>query len=182
MITLILIQYHRVYSSFLSLLYIYLSTLLDLCCCMSFSPVVVSWGYSSVPVASLVAEHGLQSTGSIVVVHRLCGTWDPPGSGIEPVSPALAGRLLTTEPQGSLLYLFVCAGSQLQHSESLIFVAACRHLFFFFFAAYGIQFPDQGLNSGPLHWECRVLVTGLPGKSFLVKFDERNWTGKSIFP
>ena len=27
-------------------------------------------------------------------------------------------------------------------------------------AAYGIWFPDQGLNLGPLHWKCRVLATG----------------------
>ena len=26
--------------------------------------------------------------------------WDLPGSGIEPVSPALAGRFFTTEPPG----------------------------------------------------------------------------------
>ena len=32
-------------------------------------------------------------------------------------------------------------------------------------AAYGISFPDQGLNPAPLHWELRVLATGLPGKS-----------------
>ena len=24
----------------------------------------------------------------------------------------------------------------------------------------GSQFPDQGSNPGPLHWECRVLTTG----------------------
>ena len=39
--------------------------------------------------------------------------WDLPGSGIEPVSPALAGRLFTTEPpeepsDTSLLDLFKC--------------------------------------------------------------------------
>ena len=28
--------------------------------------------------------------------------------------------------------------------------------------ACDIQFPDQGLNLGPLHWELRVLVTGPP--------------------
>ena len=28
----------------------------------------------------------------------------------------------------------------------------------------GIQFPDQASNPGPLHWECRVLTTGPPGK------------------
>ena len=31
--------------------------------------------------------------------------------------------------------------------------------------ACGIEFPDQGLNLGPLHWELRVLTTGPPGKS-----------------
>ena len=34
--------------------------------------------------------------------------------------------------------------------------------------ACGIQFPDQGSNPGPLHWEHRVLITGSPGKSPLV--------------
>ena len=28
--------------------------------------------------------------------------WDPPGSGTEPVSPALADRFFTTEPPGKL--------------------------------------------------------------------------------
>ena len=28
----------------------------------------------------------------------------------------------------------------------------------------GIQFPDQGSNLGPLHWECGVLAAGPPGK------------------
>ena len=32
-------------------------------------------------------------------------------------------------------------------------------------AAYGIQFPDQGWNPGPLPWEYRILATGPPGKS-----------------
>ena len=32
-------------------------------------------------------------------------------------------------------------------------------------AACGIEFPDQGSNLGPLHWECGVLATGPPGKS-----------------
>ena len=53
--------------------------------------------------ASLVVEHRLQT-------HRLsnCGSraqllrsmWDPPRPGLEPVSPALAGRLSTTAPPG----------------------------------------------------------------------------------
>ena len=53
--------------------------------------------------ASLVAEHRLQT-------HRLsnCGSraqllrgmWDLPRPGVEPVSPALAGRFSTTAPPG----------------------------------------------------------------------------------
>ena len=31
--------------------------------------------------------------------------------------------------------------------------------------ACGIQFPDQGSNLGPMHWELRVLATRSPGKS-----------------
>ena len=32
--------------------------------------------------------------------------WDLPGLGVEPVSPALAGGFLTTEPLGKSLFLF----------------------------------------------------------------------------
>ena len=50
---------------------------------------------------SLVAEHRLQtrrlsSCGSRAQLLR--GMWDPPRPGLEPVSPALAGRLPTTAP------------------------------------------------------------------------------------
>ena len=56
-----------------------------------------------IAVASLVAVHGLQRAGSVVVAFRLrcpvtCGIF--PDSGIEPVFPALQGRFLTTEPPG----------------------------------------------------------------------------------
>ena len=52
---------------------------------------------------SLVAEHRLQtrrlsSCGSRAQL--LCGMWDLPRPGLEPVSPALAGRLSTTAPPG----------------------------------------------------------------------------------
>ena len=54
-------------------------------------------------MASLVVEHRLQtlrlsnrgSRGQL-----LCGTWDLPSPGLEPVSPALAGRFSTTVPPG----------------------------------------------------------------------------------
>ena len=45
----------------------------------------------------------------------------------------------------------------LQHTGHL--VAMCELLV----VACGIQFPDQGSNPGPLHWEHGVLATGPPG-------------------
>ena len=65
--------------------------------------------YSLGVVASLVAEHGLWGIrASVVAVHGLTvvahglscpyGMWNLPGLGIEPMSPALAGRFLTTGP------------------------------------------------------------------------------------
>ena len=53
--------------------------------------------------ASLVAEHRLQTRrlsncGS--QAQLLCGMWDPPRPGLEPASPASAGRLSTTAPPG----------------------------------------------------------------------------------
>ena len=53
--------------------------------------------------ASLVAEHRLQtrrlsSCGSRAQL--LCSMWDLSRPGLEPVSPALAGRLPTTAPPG----------------------------------------------------------------------------------
>ena len=62
--------------------------------------------------ASLAAEHRLQthrlsSCGSRAQLLR--GMWDLPGPGLEPMSPALAGRFSTTAPPGkplpSLLYV-----------------------------------------------------------------------------
>ena len=54
--------------------------------------------------ASLVAEHRLQTTcrlsncGSQAQLLR--GMWDLPRPGLEPMSPALAGRFSTTVPPG----------------------------------------------------------------------------------
>ena len=53
--------------------------------------------------ASLVAEHRLQTCRLSNYGSRaqlLCGMWDLPRPGLKPVSPALAGRLLTTAPPG----------------------------------------------------------------------------------
>ena len=73
------------------------------------SLVAVSGGHSSSRCTGLsvsrplVAEHKLQtrrlsSCGSWAQLLR--GMWDPPRPGLEPVSPALAGRFSTTAPPG----------------------------------------------------------------------------------
>ena len=86
------------------------------------------WGPLFIPVrrpliiaASLFAEHRLQTRrlsncGSWAQL--LPGMWDLPRPGLEPVSPALAGRLSTTAPTGKplfifYLFIFVCVGSSL---------------------------------------------------------------------
>ena len=63
---------------------------------------------------SVVVSCRLSSCGSRALEGRLssCGTWaqllrgmwDLPGPGLEPMSPALAGRFLTTAPPGKPLY------------------------------------------------------------------------------
>ena len=60
--------------------------------------------------ASLVVEHRLQtrklsSCGSRAQLLR--GMWDPPRPGLEPVSPALAGRFSTTAPPGKPLSFLI---------------------------------------------------------------------------
>ena len=60
--------------------------------------------------ASLVAEHRLQtrrlsSCGS--QAQLLCSLWDLPRPGLEPVSPALAGRFSTTAPRGKPMFHFL---------------------------------------------------------------------------
>ena len=54
-------------------------------------------------IAASLVEHRLQmlrlsNCGSRAQLLR--GTWDLPGPGLEPVSPALAGRFSTTAPPG----------------------------------------------------------------------------------
>ena len=87
------------------------------------SLVVVSGGYSSLRCAgfslrwllccgawalgawaSAVVACGLSSCGKRAWLLR--GMWDLPGPGLEPVSPALAGRFLTTAPPGKSLLFF----------------------------------------------------------------------------
>ena len=61
-------------------------------------------------VASLVAEHRLQTRRLSNCGSRaqpLRGMWDPPRPGLEPVSPALAGRFSTTAPPGKSCHIIL---------------------------------------------------------------------------
>ena len=72
-----------------------------------------AWALGTWP--SVVVAHGLTSCGLRALECRLsscgaqawllCGMWDLPGPGLEPVSPALAGGFLTTAPPGKSPYL-----------------------------------------------------------------------------
>ena len=60
------------------------------------------------------------------------------------------------------IYFYLCIWLHLVFVVACgVFVVACRLLA----VACGIQFPNQGLNLGPLHWERRALATRPPGKS-----------------
>ena len=57
-----------------------------------------SWAQGLSGSSSQTPEHSLSSCGSRTLLP--CGMWDPPRAGIEPLSPALAGGVSTTEPPG----------------------------------------------------------------------------------
>ena len=90
-------------------LYLFLAVLGLRFCARAFSscnergPLFIAVGGPLTVAASPVAEHRLQmrrlsSCGSRPQLLR--GMWDPPRPGLEPVSPALAGRFSTTAPPG----------------------------------------------------------------------------------
>ena len=95
-------------------------------------------------VASLIAEHRLQthrlsSCGSRAQLLR--GMWDLPRPGLEPVSPALAGRLSTTAPPGKPDLLF------LQRRDLLFFVFFVFLFFLFIFGCVGLRCCTRVLSS-----------------------------------
>ena len=98
------------YIGMYNFIYLFLG-LLGLPCCLGFFLVGVGGGYSLVmvlqllmTVASLIVEHRLSNHGTGSLLLR--AMWDLPRSGMKPISPALAGRLFTTEPPGKCLPCF----------------------------------------------------------------------------
>ena len=95
--------------------------------------------------ASLVVEHRLQmrrlsSCGSRAQLLR--GMWDPPRPGLKPVSPALAGRFLTTVPPGKPLMLLLMLNYAAVFLRTLWVRYCCPHFcrFFFFFNKVSLIF------------------------------------------
>ena len=75
------------------------------CSCGKWGPLFIVVRGPLTIAASLVAERRLSSCGSRAQL--LHGMWDPPRPGLEPVSPALAGRFSTTAPPGKPLAIFL---------------------------------------------------------------------------
>ena len=76
--------------------------------CGKWGPLFIAVRGPLTVAASLVAEHRLQTRrlsncGSRAQLLR--GMWDRPRPGLEPMSPALAGRLSTTAPPGKPLFI-----------------------------------------------------------------------------
>ena len=90
-------------------IYLFLGVLGLLFCARAFSscgkrgPLFIAVHGPLTIAASLVAEHRLQTrrlSGCGSRAQLLRGMWDLPRPGLEPASPALAGRFSTTAPPG----------------------------------------------------------------------------------
>ena len=91
-------------------LFIFLLAVLSLCCCTGFflaaaAGTLCSCGSSAshrsgFSCGAQALERWLNGCAAWTLL--LLGTWDLPGSGIEPVSPAWAGDSLSLSNQGSL--------------------------------------------------------------------------------
>ena len=71
--------------------------------CGEWGPLLIAVRGPLTIAASPVAEHRLQTCRLSNCGPRaqlLCSMWDPPRPGLEPSSPASAGRLSTTAPPG----------------------------------------------------------------------------------
>ena len=108
--------------------------------------------------ASLIAEHRLQtrrlsSCGS--QAQLLCGMWDLPRPGLEPVSPALAGGFLTAppgKPPSLFFILWYCTAPFLL--SFFLFFLLCHE-------ACGVSVPRPEVRPKLLCWELWVQTTGL---------------------
>ena len=81
--------------------------------------------------ASVVEARGLSSCGLWALelslsscgaqAYLFCGMWDLPGPGLKPVSPALAGRFLTTAPPGNSIQTFLKEGRRWENDVLFLY-------------------------------------------------------------
>ena len=101
--------------------------------CGKWGPLFIAVRGPLTVVTSLVAEHRLQTRrlsncGSQAQLLR--SMWDLPRPGLEPVSPALAGRLSTTAPPGKpLLYVLLINTNICICSHRIILAKALKNTF-----------------------------------------------------
>ena len=128
------------FTSFYLFIYLFLAVLgLRFCTralssCGKWGPLFIAVRGPLIIAASLVAEHRLQTRrlsncGSRAQLLR--GMWDLPRPGLEPVSPALAGRLSTTAPPGKPQNFYTFAD------------------FFFFFCLPDLPFTERCVLKPP---------------------------------
>ena len=85
-----------------------------------------------------------------------------------PPLPSTLNVLIPTPTSNHFQKLPSCQGPA---EDSFPLLEATVFFLLFYFLAtpkilvFGSQFPDQGSNLHPLHWECGILTTGPPGKS-----------------
>ena len=80
----------------------------------------------------------------------LCGTWDPPGSGIEPVSPALTGGLLSRSHRGGPgWHLGTCSSNSDCFNDDGDLQASLL-------SADTTGVPSETQGHGANHWRTRV--------------------------
>ena len=146
--------------------------------CGEWGPLFITVRGPLTVVASLFAEHRLQtfrlsSCGSRAQLLR--GMWDLPRPGLEPVSPALAGRFSTTVPPGkpklSVFYwlnfgrLYVFRNLPISSRLSNLLVYNCSEYFLtiFFFCISVVSVDISPLSFLILFiWVLQVLSYGSP--------------------
>ena len=103
-------------------------------CGLLIAVVLLLWSMGSRSTGSVVVARGLSSCGLRALERRLsscgarayllCGMWDLPGPGLEPVSPALTGGFLTTVPPGKtllyIIYLLVFVNVGFNFSKGMV--------------------------------------------------------------
>ena len=130
--------------------------------CGKQGPLLIAVHGPFIIAASLIAEHRLQvrrlsNCGSQAQLLR--GMWDPPRPGLEPVSPALAGRFSTTAPPGKPHLLDLCLHSfskvldhlHYHYSEFFFWKVAYLHFIWLFFWGF-ILFLHLVQSPLPFHF------------------------------